>query len=118
MQPERERFLCAGRPGPVCTPVSVGRQSVSCVRCLVFVDTVPRPHREHQFQDGESFNVTVGPVSPPVTEFDIFFNGGLCEYFIGMYVSHHAHSRHTHKDTHTHTHGGKMLTQLWVQAPA
>ena len=39
---------------------------------------------EHEFGDGDSFNMTVPPSDPPSTQFDLIFSGGLCDYFVRM----------------------------------
>ena len=39
---------------------------------------------EHEFGDGDSFNMTVPPSDPPSTAFDVVFYGGICDYFVRM----------------------------------
>ena len=39
---------------------------------------------EHEFGDGDSFNVTVPPSDPPSKQFDMIFSGGICDYFVRM----------------------------------
>ena len=39
---------------------------------------------EHEFGDGDSFNLTVPPSDPPSKAFDMIFSGGICDYFVRM----------------------------------